>query len=185
MVSPKKTNKMKNKKNTWWNRLIHKKEVKANTEQKERAERVISLAPGYIQKIGVVSYTEGNLDSVKVTGVTSLLDILAIHKEAWSQGFKNEKIGPDSCGMYRCESIEALSPSQVFLGGIFGLNTNNIEFWERYKNEGKSGGGFNIYDYLTVYQIILSQYKRQLSSNIRAIAEKAEKELAQLKELGY
>ncbi len=176
---------MKNRKNTWWNRLFHKKETKANIERKERAEKLISLAPGYIQKIGDVTYTEGDQDSAKVSGATSLLDVLTIHKEAWSQGFRNENIGPNSCGMYRCESIETMTPSQVFLGDIFGLFTKNIEFWERCKNEGKTGGGFSIYEYLTVYQIVLQQYKHQLSSNIRAIAENAKKELNQLKQLGY
>lgn len=176
---------MKNKKNTWWNRLFHKEEVRANIEQKERAEKLISLAPGYIQKIGEVTYTEGDKDSAKVTGVTSLLDVLAIHKEAWSHGFQDGKIGPDPHGMYRCESIDTMSPSQVFLGNIFGLYTKSIEFWEGYKNEGKTGGGFPIYEYLTDYQIVLWQYKHQLSSNIKAIAENAKKEVDQFKNLGY
>ena len=173
------------RKNCQWNRLFHAKDVKANIEQKERAERLISMAPGYLQEIGEVSYIEGDKDSAKVTGATSLLDVLSIHKEAWANGFQNEKIGPCSHGMYRCESIPSMTPSQVFLGDIWGLWTKNIPFWEQYKNEGKSGGGWPIYEYLTDYQIILRQYKCQLSSNIRAIAENAEKELAQLKELGY
>lgn len=176
---------MKNRKNTWWNRLFHKEETKANIERKERAEKLVSLASGYIQKIGEVTYTEGDQDSARVTGVTSLLDVLAIHKEAWSQGFQNENIGPDSCGMYRCESIESMRPEEVFLGNIWGLFTKNISFWERYKDEGKSGGGYPIYEYLTVYEIVLRQYKRQLSSNIKAITKKAEEELNQLKKLGY
>ncbi len=176
---------MKTTKNSRWNRLFHKEETKANIERKKRAEKLISLAPEYIQKIGEVSYTEGNSDSARVTGVTSLLDVLAIHKEAWSRGFQYENIGPNSYGMYRCESIETMTPSQVFLGDIFGLFTKNIEFWERYKDEGKSGGGYPIYEYLTVYEIVLRQYKHQLSSNIKAIAENAKKELSQLEELGY
>lgn len=176
---------MKNKKNTWWNRLFHKEDVKANIERKKRAERLISLASGYIQKIGEVTYTEGDKDSAKVKGSTSLLDVLSIHKEAWANGFQNKNIGPCSHGMYRCKTIETMTPSQVFLGDIFGLYTKNIEFWEGYKNEGRTGGGFPIYEYLTDYQIVLMQYKKQLSSNIKAIAENAEKELDQLKKLGY
>lgn len=138
-----------------------------------------------LEEIGDVTYTEGNPNSATITGVTSLIDVLGIHKEAWSLGFQNENIGPDSCGMYRCESIESMRPEEVFLGNIWGLFTKDISFWERYKHEGKSGGGYPIYEYLTVYEIVLLQYKHQLSSNIKAIAENAKKELLQLEELGY
>ena len=172
-------------KNIWWNRIFHAKAVRANIELKQKLMKLIKLAPELISKIGDVTYTEGNPNSARVNGVTSLLDVLAIHKEAWSDGFQNENIGPCSHGMYRCDSIETMTPDQVYLGNIYGLFTKNISFWEEYKDEGKTGGGYPVYEYLTVYQIVLWQYKGQLSSNIRAIAENAEKELVQLKELGY
>ncbi len=176
---------MKTTKNSRWNRLFHTKEIKANAELKQKLMKLIELAPELIARIGEVTYTEGNPNSATITGVTSLIDVLGIHKEAWSQGFQNENIGPCSYGIYRCETISEMNPSQVFLGDIFGLFTKNIEFWERYKDEGKSGGGYPIYEYLTVYEIVLRQYKHQLSSNIKAIAENAKKELSQLEELGY
>ena len=173
------------KKNNLWNRLFHTKELKANEERKNLLEKIIKIAPDYIRQIGDVTYTEGDPDSVRVTGADSLVDVLSIHKEAWNDGFQNDNIGPCQYGMYRCETIPEMNPSQVFLGDIWGLWTKNIPFWERYKNEGKSGGGYPVYEYLTVYQIVLQQYKRQLSSNIRAIAENAKGELVKLKNLGY
>jgi hypothetical protein len=78
-----------------------------------------------------------------------------------------------------------MKPEEVYLGNIWGLWTKNIPFWEKYKNQGKTGGGYTIYEYLTDYQIILNQYKRMLSSNVNAIVKDAEKELGELKMLGY
>ena len=78
-----------------------------------------------------------------------------------------------------------MNPSQVFLGNIFGLFTKNIDFWEHYKDEGNGEGAYPIYKYLTAYQIVLRQYKRQLSRNIEAIAKNFETELDSLEALGY
>lgn len=173
------------RKNNLWNRLFHQKEVKANKKLKERTERLISVAPEYIQKIGDVDFIHGNPDSVKVTGLTSLFDVLDVHKEIWAEGFQNENIGPDKYGMFRTESIGEMIPQEVFLGNIYGLFTKPIPFWEEFKNEGKMGGGYEIYKYLTTYQIVLMQYKHHLTSNIEAIKKMAEKERNELLELGY
>lgn len=181
----KKQNKMKSYKNTTWNRLFHGKEVKANVELKKKAQKLIELAPSFIERIGYVTFTEGDPNSAKVTGVTSLLNVLALHKEAWTAGFQNNGICPCSYGYFRTESIEKMKPEEVYLGDIYGLFTKNIPFWEQYKNEGKTGGGYDIYTYLTDYQIVLRQYKGQLTFNIKKINEDAEKEVARLEALGY
>jgi len=176
---------MKKVRNSWWNRIFHREKVDANVRTKVLLIQLIKRAPLILQDIGDVTYTVGDYDSARISGATSLLEVLAIHKKAWSQWFRNKNIGPNSCAMYRCESIAEMNPSQVFLGAIWGLFTHNIEFWERCKNEGKTGGDYPIYGYLTVYQIVLQQYKHQLSSNIRAIAKNFETELDSLEALGY
>lgn len=176
---------MKEIKNNLWNRLFHAKDVKANVELKSRLQKLVNLAPDFISRIGYVSYQEGDEDSARVTGSTSLMDLLSIHKEVWAVGFQNRSLGPCPYGIFRTESIPDMKPQEVFLGDIWGLFTKNIPFWEQSKKEGKTGGGFVIYKYLTVYQIILDQYKSILASNVKAIANDAEDQLEDLKRLGY
>ena len=176
---------MKEIKNNLWNRLFHAKDVKANVELKSRLQKLVNLAPDFISRIGYVSYQEGDEDSARVTGSTSLMELLSIHKELWDAGFQNENLGPCHYGMFRTESIPDMKPDEVWLGNIYGLFTKNVPFWEKYKDEGKTGGGFVIYEYLTVYQIVLSQYKRLLSSNVKAIEKNAAEQLEELKRLGY
>jgi len=173
------------KKKTLWNRIFHTKEVNANVELKEKYLKLIELAPNFIDRIGEVTYTEGKQDSAKVTGARYLTELLFIHKELWVMKFQNSNLGPDSCGMFRTASIPDMKPEEVYLGNIWGLFTKNIPYWDKYQHDGKTGGGWPIYEYLTIYQIILGQYKRHLSSNIRAIAKDAEKKLGELEKLGY
>ncbi len=159
--------------------------MKANKELKDKFKRLISIAPAYIQRIGDVDFAYGYPNSAKVTGLTSLFDVLNIHKEIWAEGFQNINIGPDMKGMFRTENIENMVPQEVWLGNIYGLSTKEIPFWEKLKDESKKDGGYQIYQYLTTYQIVLRQYKHHLISNIKAIKKKAEKEHNELTELGY
>ena len=180
---------MENKKgftNSRWNRVFHKKQVNQNIQRANALRTIIELAPAYIEKIGEVTYQSGNYDSAHVIGAPTLRDVMKLHKNAWADGFQHENIGPCHSGMYRCESIETMRPEDVYIGGnLYGLNTHNIPFWDECMNEGKTCGGYPIYSYLTVYQIVLQRYKDQLSSNIRAIADEAKKELEELTTLGY
>ena len=154
-------------------------------ELKEKLLKLIEIAPEFIARIGDVTYEEKDKSSAKVTGAKTLMEIFDLHKELWVAGFQNANLGPDSCGMFRTESIPTMKPEEVFLGNIWGLFTKNIPFWEQSKKEGKTGGGYTIYEYLTVYQIVLSQYKRLVSSNVKAISREAEEKLEELKKLGY
>ena len=154
-------------------------------ELKEKLLKLVEIAPEFIARIGDVTYEEKDKNSARVVGAKTLMEILSLHKELWHAGFQNVNLGPDSCGMFRTESISTMKPEEVFLGNIWGLFTKNIPFWEQSKKEGKTGGGYTIYEYLTVYQIILGQYKRLLSSNVQGIAKDAEKELKELRKLGY
>ena len=176
---------MEKLRNTWWNRLFHSKEIKANSEHKQKLKNITASAPSFIIRIGDVTYKKGNRDSACITGVKSLTELLAIHKELWNTGFQNKNLRPNPYGMFRTESIPTMKAEEVFLGDIYGLWTKDIPFWEQHKDEGKSFGGWPIYEYLTVYQIVLEQYKRLLHSNVHTIAEDAENDLKELEKLGY
>ena len=173
------------KKNTLWNRIFHTKEVKANGELEQKLQNLIKLAPNFISKIGEVTYQEGDVNSARVTGSTSLMELISLHKELWGAGFQNKNLGPDPYHMFRTQSIPTMEPEEIFLGDIYGLYTKNIPFWEKFKNEGKISGGYPIYEYLTVYQIVLNQYKELLSGNVSTIYKNAKKKLEELKKLGY
>lgn len=55
-------------------------------------------------------------------------------------------------------------PGEVYLGNISGLNTHAIPYWEEHKEE-----KYN--DFKTVYDIVLSQYKQLLRSNINYLLQ--------------
>lgn len=177
---------MKNQvKNNILNRIFHKKAVNENLQRKHECERLIVLENDLIDRIGTVSFDSKDVNSAKVTGTQSLPELLSIHKEAWTKGFRNQNIGPCEYGMFRTKDIATMQPNEVFLGDIYGLFTKSIPFWEDEKHNTKCGGGWPIYDYLTPYQIVLDQYKCILVSNIKAIADQAKKELDELFSLGY
>lgn len=112
----------------------------------------------------------------------TLLNILEVHKKAWRDGVRNANIGPCSYGMYRTDDIGNMSPSEVYLGGIYGLSTKNISFWESqgYEEEyGANGFGINPSTKL-LSGIIVPQYRSQLESNFKAIKDRCESELRSL-----
>lgn len=123
------------------------------------------------------------INTIKKCG--SLEELLSIHKEAWIVGFQNENLGPDKYGMFRTESIPTMQPSEVFLGGIWGLWTYAIPFWEERKPQPYGYNGFNMDPKISLYDIVLDQYKRLLISNIEDIWNKAEQLLVVYKKAGY
>lgn len=113
----------------------------------------------------------------EVTSSDSLDDLYELHKYAFKCGFQTN-LGPDKYGMFRCSSIETMQPFEVFLGGIYGLNTRPITFWELHQNE-----PYN--DKITCYDIVVLQYKKHLMSNIESITKYIQKELKALQKQGY
>ena len=172
------------KKNNAWNRLFHNKEIKANLKKKHEAERLILLETELLDRIGSVTFTEGDPNSARVTGIQSLTGLLSIHKEAWNQGFRNQDLGP--CEMFRTDNISTMQPYEVFLGVICDIAARSLPFFEgrRYDNV-KVSEKCPEYDHLTEYQVVLKQYKTLLTDNIKAIANQAKKELDELMALGY
>jgi hypothetical protein len=164
-------------KNSTKNRLFHNEEISENIRRKHACERLIVLETEFIDKIGSVEYNTEDGNPAKITGIKSLVELLAVHKEAWKQGFRNENLG--HCKWFRADDITTMQPYEVFLGGINELNTKSLPLWEGEKFDVKPNNG------ITPYQIVLGQYKDILTSNIKAIADNAKKELDELMALGY
>lgn len=80
----------------------------------------------------------------------SLMGLLDIHKKLWNDGIRHRNIGPDEFGMFRTGDIATMSPSQVFLGNVYGLWTAPLSEWIGTKDE----------------RIILEQYRNHLMTNV-------------------
>ena len=99
----------------------------------------------------------------------SLEDLMNVHKHAWEIGYRNANLGPCPYGMFRTSDILEMKPEEVYLGGIWGLSTKNIPFWEENKDETMIGNGFGIDDDIKIYDLIMSQYRNHLRSNFVAM----------------
>lgn len=148
------------RKNNLLNRIFFKEEVRKNMKD---AELQLTLSKNGARIINAIKKCD------------SLEELLSIHKEAWLIGFQNENLGPDRYGMFRTENIPTMKPSEVFLGGIWGLFTHAIPHWEERKSQPYGCNGFNMDPEISLYGIVLDQYKRLLISNIEYIWNKAER----------
>lgn len=158
------------RKNSLLNRIFFKEEVRKNMKD---AELQLTLSKNGARIINAVEKCD------------SLEELLSIHKEAWLIGFQNENLGPNKYGMFRTERIPTMKPEEVFLGGIWGLSTHAIPFWEERKSQPYGCNDFNMDPEISLYGIVLDQYKRLLISNIEDIWNKAERLLVVYKKAGY
>ena len=158
------------RKNNFWNRIFFKEEVRKN------------------MKDAVLQHTLSKNGARIINAVEkydSLEELLSIHKEAWIVGFQNGNLGPDKYGMFRTESIPTMKPEEVFLGGIWGLFTHAIPFWEERKSQPYGYNSFGIDPKISLYDIILNQYKPLLYSHFSHIWCAAERLLIIYKQTGY
>ena len=158
------------RKNNLWNRIFFKEEVRKN---KEDAELQLTLSKNGARIINAIKEC------------VSLYKLMDIHKKAWIIGFQNVNLGPDKYGMFRTKSIPTMKPEEVFLGGNWGLWTHTIPFWEERKSQPYGCNGFGIDPEISLYDIILNQYKLLLYSNLNRIWCEAERLLIIYKKTGY
>lgn len=158
------------RKNNLWNNLFHKKEINKNKKQVYLYINQIHTAPKILEAIDVA---------------TSLKQLLNIHKNAWECGFKNINLNPDKSGMFKCDSILTMTPDQVYLGNIYGLNNESITFWESHKCDKYGANKFGISEDTLLYNIVLTQYKRVLRMNIKKLYDLADINLQFYKRNGY
>lgn len=146
------------KKRNIFNLMFHYKEL---VEQKER----------YIKCQNLIDCSYDL--QVEIDGCKTLVELLHAHKDLWNKGFQNFNLGPCSWGMFRTKSIPEMHPSEVFLGGIWGLSTRNIPFWEAYSDEDMSGNGFGLDPSTKIYDLIMNQYRRLLWLNVEDLTNQA------------
>lgn len=158
------------KNNNLWNNIFHKKEINKNKEQVSLYIKQLHNAPKILENIEVA---------------TSLKQLLNIHKDAWGSGFQNINLSSDKTGMFRCDSILTMTPDQVYLGGIYGLNTESIIFWENHKCDKYDVNNFGISADTMLYDIVLTQYKILLRTNIKKLYDLADKNLQYYRKNGY
>ncbi len=156
-------------KETLWNRIFHREEIKKQLEEKHRQQHIIDVAGDFIK-------------SLKES--KDLTTILRIHKNIWGSGLRNRNIGPNPYGMFRTKNIGEMKAEEVMLGNIFGLFTYSIAVWEK-NDSAKQPFGANDYGIdpaSSVYDVIVWQYRNHLISNIKAIRAKAEEFIKQYNE---
>jgi hypothetical protein len=149
---------MKKIKDNLWNRVFHNKALKEWKIEIKKLQRIIGWYDNLNQELNEAKTLE---------------DLLNVHKHAWEIGYQNDNIAPLEWGMFRTKDILQMSPSEVYLGGIWGLSTKNIPFWNANKKETMAGNGFGIDENRLIYDLIMQQYRQHLKSNFRAIKELA------------
>lgn len=158
------------KKNNLWNRLFHAKEVEANKHL-----------------ICILQEELNNLEDYycAVDKAQDLLECIDVHKRIWIEGVQPAILAPSEWGVFRTQSIPTMTNHQVWLGGIYGLNTYAVAYWEQYRDEPYGPNGFGIDEKTSLYGMILTQYKRILRQGIHAYKDESINKIAELKKAGY
>lgn len=87
--------------------------------------------------------------------------------------------------MFRTSEIESMVPSEVFLGGIYGLNTKEIPFWEEHGSEKLGVNGWGLNPERSLYDIIFEQYRLHLLRNVNWVAVMATAKVQEYEVRGY
>lgn len=144
------------KKNNFWNRIFHKKEIALNKKR-------------FFNDIKLIDHFQDII--ILLEGAENLRSLMRIHKFVYHLGF-TDNLGPDKFGMFRCESISEMTSDQVFLGGMQGIVTKSIDYWEQEADD-------------IIYQKVFGQYRSHLRTNINYMVNKAKKEIKEYELCGY
>lgn len=155
-------------KNNLWNRTFHKKEVLKTQNEYNTAHNLIKEAPTLL---------------LQISNAQTLMRLLELHQRAYELGFRNNAI--DVNLTFRAKSIPTMTAHQVYLGGIYGLNTYALAFWEQYVNEPYGVNGFGIREDYPLYKIILNQYQSILTNAINSIVEESKIKINNLNKQNY
>lgn len=80
-----------------------------------------------------------------------------------------EKAGRNEFGFNRTKYGETVTDNNVFLGGIFGLNTHSVSFWEMRKNGNRGGWGFAHMEKFNSHDVISWQASNFLNDHLPPI----------------
>lgn len=150
------------KQNNFFNRFFYKKKLEEEAIKYERCKSLVGHYPELRERIEAAKTLEG---------------LLELHKVAWSLGYKNDNLAPCEYGMFRTKNIAEMKPEEVFLGNIYGLWTFPIPEWEKQKDQLLTNSN------VTVYDIIVNQYRRLLRINIDKIRSEAQEIIEKYEEL--
>lgn len=146
------------RKNNLFNKIFHNSEVKSNQRKLCDLNQKVAEFPTLLQEL---------------QQVTQLYEVLKLHRKLWRKGFQCPNIGPCEYGMYRTNDILSMTSDEVYLGGVFGLWTHTIEWWERNVDSEED------------YNIVLNQYKNQIIINLINLNKEYKKEIQIYKNLNY
>lgn len=130
---------------------------------------------------GLIEKSEAYLK--RLTDCKSLIELLEIHKELWTDGYRNKNIGPNPYGMFRTNYIPNMTPDEVYLGNIFGLWTFSLQEWEKDHKTLFGGNMYGIPANTTNYEVVLRQYKQLLKSNVKILVCFSEKYIHEYKKI--
>ena len=57
-----------------------------------------------------------------ISNAQTLDELYILHIQIWEEGIRNKNIGPDQFGMFRTDDILKMTPDQVYLGNIHGID---------------------------------------------------------------
>lgn len=83
----------------------------------------------------------------------SLTQVFECHKRMWNDGIQHKNIGPDQYGLFRTDDIATMLPREVYLGGIYGLDTLRMDYWINRPEE----------------PVVMEQYRGHLTSNLKML----------------
>ena len=137
--------------------------IKKIKKEKEKRELSISLSKAWNELYSLL----GSLNSFN----GDLYDLFYFHKDI-AEKFPSlinaaPAICPDKYGVFRTNSISSMTPSQVFLGGIYGLFTHDIPTWSNCKDN-------------DAYNIVRNQYLSLLRSGISQMMQKINNKISSL-----
>lgn len=156
-------------KNNFWNRIFKPKKIKENQAEYKKLKSLI----GHADELDALVQAAGSFE-----------DLIDAHKKVYAAGF-TKNLGPEEFGMFRTKDISSMKPEEVFLGGIYGLHTKNIPFWEKHSTELFGAGGWEIDPKTPLFCIVFKQYQLHLIRNIFLITVEASKKIKQYEICGY
>lgn len=93
----------------------------------------------------------------QLTKAEKLRDIYVIHIKIWANGIRHANFGPDPYGMFRTKDILLMTPDEVYLGNIWGLNTLSLTTWENQSPDDQ--------------KLVIKQYREHLINNLKYIKQ--------------
>lgn len=156
--------------NSLFNRLFHHRTISSNIKKLEDIKSTLWNHPYLIEALNEC---------------TTLTELLNIHKQAYAAGYNNKNLSPNKFRMFRTTSISDMKPSEVFLGNIYGIWTNTLEFFESLPHQNKTHFERTEIFPIDSYSLVFNQYYLHLLSNIEAMYESYQKILEEFKSKNY